>query len=312
VRWQGGSRDTAFERAKCNRTFHCQRACESGVAVLPDGHHFPPQSMTRCCMALSDWMIVGVCHGGLRLTLSHRGTFMDGMKHLGLYSLFICVVGIAPMIACAQTHPPAAAPVADPAEKHIQPVLAALKLADLSKETQVHDILAAQFAALRTWHAKHDAQIKPSWNEFNQARSAQNVTNANAALARIDGVYASFQPQHEKFLSDLAAVLTPEQVETVKDVLTVKKVKVTYDVYLQIFPTLTDAQKSVVLQNLKAAREQAIDCEAMTEKSAFFKKYKIKIEDEYLTAQGYDPKQARKDFAAKQKANATGKKPAEE
>ena len=59
----------------------------------------------------------------------------------------------------------------------------------------------------------------------------------------------------------------------------------------------------MVLQNLKAAREEAIDCEAVTEKSAFFKKYKIKIEDEYLTAQGYDPKQARKDFAASQKAS---------
>ena len=41
----------------------------------------------------------------------------------------------------------------------------------------------------------------------------------------------------------------------------------------------------------------------MTEKSAFFKKYKIVIEDDYLTGQGYDPKQARKDFAAKQKAD---------
>jgi len=90
-------------------------------------------------------------------------------------------------------------------------------------------------------------------------------------------------------------------------VLTINKVKVTYDVYLQIFPMLTDAQKAVVLQDLKSAREQAIDCESMTEKSAFFKKYKIVIEDDYLTGQGYDPKQARKDFAAKQKADAAGK-----
>jgi Protein of unknown function (DUF3826) len=194
-------------------------------------------------------------------------------------------------------------------EKHIKPVLAALKLNDAAKAAKVHDILAAQFTALRAWHAENDARIKPLWKEFNQARSAQNAANADAALAKIDGVYASFQPQHEKFLADLATVLTPEQVETVKDALTVNKVKVTYDVYLQIFPTLTDAQKTVVLQNLKAAREQAIDCEAMSEKSAFFKKYKIKIEDGYLTAQGYDPKQARRDFAAKQKA-AAKKRPA--
>jgi hypothetical protein len=47
-----------------------------------------------------------------------------------------------------------------------------------------------------------------------------------------------------------------------------------------------------------------VDAGSMAEKSAFFKKYKIKIEEEYLTAQGYDPKQARKDFAAKQKGAA--------
>ena len=222
------------------------------------------------------------------------------------------LVGFTPVLACAQTNAAANAASATDKEKasfekHIKPVLAALKLSDPAKEARVHDILAAQFAALKTWHAAHDTQIKPLWNDFNQARSAKNVTNANVALDKIAGVYASFKPEHDKFLADLSAVLTPEQVETVKDVLTVNKVKVTYDVYLQIFPTLTDAQKAVVLQDLKAAREEAIDCQSMNEKSAFFKKYKIIIEDDYLTSQGYNPKQARKDFAAKQKAEAAKK-----
>lgn len=236
------------------------------------------------------------------------------MKSIILVAALAGVLALNSISAHAQTV--AAAPAAGAAdkqkaslEKHIKPVLAALKLNDAAKAAKVHDILAAQFTALRAWHAENDARIKPLWKEFNRARSAQNAANADAALAKIDGMYASFQPQHQKFLADLATVLTPEQVETVKDALTVNKVKVTYDVYLQIFPTLTDAQKTVVLQNLKAAREQAIDCEAMSEKSAFFKKYKIKIEDGYLTAQGYDPKQARRDFAAKQKA-AAKKKPA--
>ena len=47
----------------------------------------------------------------------------------------------------------------------------------------------------------------------------------------------------------------------------------------------------------------------MTEKSAFFKKYKTKIEA-YLTAQGYDVKQSYRDFVAKQKAESTAKKAA--
>ena len=231
------------------------------------------------------------------------------MKHILFIATLLGLVIFIPALAPAQTN--AAAPVISAAEreqatleKHIKPILAALKLTDADKEAKAREVLAAQFQALNAWHAQNDAQIKSLWNEFNQARGKQDAMNADAALAKIDGVYASFKPQHERFIAGLSSVLTPEQVETVKDVLTINKVKVTYDVYLQIFPALTEAQKAVVLKNLKAAREEAIDAAAMTEKSAFFKKYKIKIEDDYLTAQGYDPKQARKDFAANQKAAA--------
>ena len=109
-------------------------------------------------------------------------------------------------------------------------------------------------------------------------------------------------------MSGLAAGLTPEQIETVEDVLTVNKVKVTFNAYMEIFHGLTGAQKAVILKNLKAAREEAMDAGSMTEKSASFKKYKIKIEEDYLSGQGYDPKQARQDFAAKQKAGVAAKK----
>ena len=234
------------------------------------------------------------------------------MKHFIFPTLLAAILAGASVSISAQTNDAVAAPAMVPAdrakatlEKHVKPVLAALNLNDAAKEAKVREIFATQIPALNAWHAQNDAQLKALWNEFNK-------THSKTALAKIDDIYATFKTQHDEFNAALAAVLTPEQVETVKDVLTVNKVKVTYNVYLQIFPALTDAQKAVVLQDLKAAREQAIDCEAMPEKSAFFKKYKIKIEDEYLTAQGYDPKQARKDFAAKQKADAAAKKPANE
>lgn len=194
-------------------------------------------------------------------------------------------------------------------EKHIRPILTALNLNDPGKEAKVREILAAQFKALNAWHAQNDAQLKALWKQFNQARAKLDETNADTALANIDGVYASFKPQHEKFLSDLSSVLTPEQIETVKDALTINKVKITFNAYGQIFHGLTDEQKAFILKNLKAAREEAMDAEAMTEKSAFFKKYKIRIEA-YLTAQGYNVKQSYRDFVAKQKADAAAKKAA--
>ena len=239
------------------------------------------------------------------------------MKSILVIVALVVIAVFAPAMVRAQTNSAPTTPAVNAAdreqatlEKHLKPVMAALNLNDAEKETKVREILAAQFKALNAWHTQNDAQIKALWNDFNAARSAQNVTNANVALDKIGGVYATFRPQHDKFISDLLSDLSPAQVESVKDSLTINKVKVTYDVYLQIFPTLTDEQKAVVLKNLKDAREEAIDCEAMTEKSTFFKKYKIKIEDDYLTAQGYDPKQARKDFATKQKAEAAARKPA--
>jgi hypothetical protein len=224
--------------------------------------------------------------------------------------VFVCVSGCAYIQNCS------AAPVADASaadaekraeEKHIKPILEALNLNDAAKEAKVREAFAAFFESQNAWHAQNDAQIKELWNEFNGARSKQNETNANTALEMIGVTYASFKPQHGKFLSELSTVLTPEQVETVEDVLTVKKVEVTFHAYGEIFHGLTDAQKAFILKNLKAAREEAIDAGTMTEKSAFFKKYKIKIEA-YLTAQGYDVKESYRVFVAKQKAEEATKK----
>jgi uncharacterized Rmd1/YagE family protein len=194
-------------------------------------------------------------------------------------------------------------------EKHIKPVLTALNLQDAGQETKVHDILARHLAVLNAWHAQNDPQIKALWNDFNKARGRQDQTNADAALAKINAVYARLKPEHEKFISELSSVLTPEQVETVKDALTINKVKITFHAYGEIFPGLTDEQKAFILENLQAAREEAIDAGNMPEKSAFFKKYKIRIEA-YLTAQGYDVKQSYKTFVAKQTAEAAAKKSA--
>lgn len=237
------------------------------------------------------------------------------MKYFPLLAALAVVltVGYAPAQAQTATNETlvSAAVTQHTLEKHTQPILAALKLGDPAKEAKVREIVEAQIEALKTWHAGNDTQIKGLWNQFNKARSKLNQTNADAALAQLDTVYAAFQPQHDAFLAKLGEVLTPEQVETVKDVLTIYKVKITYNAYQQIFPGLTAEQNAVILKNLKAAREQAIDAGTMPEKSAFFKKYKIKMEA-YLTTQGYDVKQCYQVFVAKQKAEMAAKTAADD
>jgi hypothetical protein len=220
----------------------------------------------------------------------------------------------SPLVSAQPAPAPAAAPASasddkDKAgyEKHTREVLNALKLEDAAKAAQVHDIMVAQFAAWKAWHAKNDAQLKELWAEFGKARNTKNQTNIDNAIAPIDAVYASFKPQHDAFKAKLAAVLNPEQIETVENTLTAGQLPRTYSAYGEIFHGLTGEQKAFILKKLKLAREEAIDAGSKDEKVAFFKKYKDQIEA-YLTAQGYDVKQSYKDFVAKQKAEAAAKK----
>lgn len=244
---------------------------------------------------------------GLEYTLLNHSL----MKSIVKVFFMATVLAVGTVFAAAQANSPASAPIATAEakqsaslQKHIKPILDALNLRDTAKETAVSNVLSAFLKAHTAWHQANDATLKGYWNDFNHARSKQDKAGADKALGDIASVYATFKPEHDKLISGLAAVLSPEQIATVEDVLTVNKVKVTYNAYLEIFPTLTAAQEEVVLKDLQSARDEAVDAGSMTEKSAFFKKYKIIIEEDYLPAQGYDPKQARKDFAAKQKAAA--------
>ena len=246
-----------------------------------------------------------------------RAIFHYDMKPLIFCTLLALALTTSSLSIHAQTNdagatPPAAMSDRDKAtlEKHTKPILAALNLNDPDKEAKVRAIMAEQFAALNTWHAQNDDQIKGLWNDFNKAHGKKDDAGADAALAKLDDVYASFKPQHAKFISELSGILTPAQIESVEDALTINKVKITFNAYQQIFHGLTPEQNAFILKNLKQAREEAIDASAMTEKSAFFKKYKTKIEA-YLTAQGYDVKQAYKDFVAKQKTEKVEKKSAD-
>ena len=216
------------------------------------------------------------------------------------------------LAACANTAPAPRPPEPPPSSasetgaaaessKNTRNILAALQLSDPATEARVRQLLDAHFTALSAWHRDNDAAIKPLWQAFDTARAARDKTRADAALEKIAAVYAGFRPVRDRSFAALGALLSPAQFEQVEDVLTVNKVSVTYGAYLEIFPGLTEEQKAVVLRELKAARSEAVDAGAMTEKSAFFKKYKIRIEEAYFPTQGIDARKYRRAFAARSK-----------
>lgn len=172
-------------------------------------------------------------------------------------------------------------------EKRTADILEVLALSNTNQATKVHEAVIAQYRSLRAWHDANDDKLK----------QAAKDTNAVAQIQE------SLKPLHDRFISTLSDNLTQAQLEQVKDKMTYGKVKVTYDAYLEIVPGLTDGDRAKILELLKAAREEAMDCGSSKEKDAVFKKYKGKINN-YLSATGHDVAQAYKDWGAKQKARA--------
>lgn len=156
-----------------------------------------------------------------------------------------------------------------------------LGLTNDSVATQVTNIVANRYFKLNDIYDARDAKIKFAKDSLDgdARRSAVGIANSetDAALYRC----------HFEFPADLSIYLTPEQVDAVKDGMTYGVVKVTYDSYLDMIPTLTEDEKEQILAWLIEARELAIDAENSKKKHETFGKYKGRINN-YLAKQGYD------------------------
>jgi hypothetical protein len=189
-------------------------------------------------------------------------------------------------------------------EKRTKGILENLALTDADKSNKVQTVIMAQYHALRARDEAMNAMF---------AALVKNVPDAATNRATILPILS--RPLHDQFLAKLAAELTPEQVDLVKDKMTYNKVKVTYDAYCDIVPGLNDQDKAMILAVLKEAREEAMDGGNAPEKSAIFQKYKDRINAQ-LTAHGHDVAKATKEWEAKQEeakktAEASVSKPAQ-
>src|SRR3954466_6421814 len=95
-------------------------------------------------------------------------------------------------------------------------ILKHLNLVDPAKSNALHDVLVAQYHDLRVRDAQIDTRLKVDSKEINYANRAPQLALQSKAL-------------HDQFLTKLSGILTPDQVERVKDLMTYDKVKVTYD-----------------------------------------------------------------------------------
>jgi hypothetical protein len=147
-----------------------------------------------------------------------------------------------------------------------------LALTDTNKIARVHDIIIAQYRGLRGWHDANDDKLKAARGDTNEVAQ----------------IHASLKTLHDDFLSKLAANLTPQQVDEVKDKMTYGKVQFTFKGYLAQYPNLSEEHQQKILELLKEAREEAMDGGSSDEKTAVFQRYKGRINN-YLSKQGIHP-----------------------
>jgi hypothetical protein len=182
--------------------------------------------------------------------------------------------------------------ITDRAEKIVAP----LGIDDVAKRTRIREFVVNQYRGLRAIHDARDArlaQASTSPGDPAVAEAWRGVTQNEAEL--------KLSRLHRRFVARLAAELTPEQVDKVKDGMTYGVVPITFARYCELLPELTVEQRAEIRANLLEAREYAMDAGSSEEKHAWFGKYKGRINN-YLSAAGYNLNQAEKDWSARQKA----------
>lgn len=162
---------------------------------------------------------------------------------------------------------------------------------------RVTETLVNQYKGLGTLHDGYDADVKVAKTAAGNDKAA-----VEAAVNNLKTVLdAKLYNLHCEFIGALSADLSPEQVIQVKDGMTYGVVKVTYDSYCDMIPTLKDFEKRQLMAWLVEAREHAMDAPSSKAKHEWFGKYKGRFNN-YLSKQGYDIQQERKAWEERLKA----------
>ena len=165
------------------------------------------------------------------------------------------------------------------AEKKAKEWTDALELNDTDKEVRIKAVLYKHLKAVRDWDIDHPFTVVP---EGINPLDGKPLTKLDREI-----IAHSSKPKsvHDDLMDGLRKDLTDDQVEEVLDMYTIGKVDFTMKAYRAIVPDMTEEEDRVILNNLKEAREMAVDYKSMKQISAIFEIYKTKNE-QYLESNG--------------------------
>lgn len=205
--------------------------------------------------------------------------------------LALVLACIAPRAHAGDVPPPPAEALVKRSAK----IVDALHLADPAQAERVTLIIARNYAALSLIHDHRDNGVTLAKSIADEKERQKNIQ------AIRDTATARMANQTAAFLGQLAAELTPAQIDAVKDGLTYSVAPNTLRVYQEMLPDLTPEQSRQLHAWLYEAREHAISAGSSEEKHGWFGKYKGRINN-YLAKAGIDMKQAEKEMFARKKS----------
>jgi Protein of unknown function (DUF3826) len=138
-------------------------------------------------------------------------------------------------------------------------------------------------------YAAEDIKAKNPVKEEADKMIAEASVQKNTALQNL----------HKSFMQTLAAKLTEDKIEVIKNGMTYNVAPITYAAYQKMILSLTDIQKLKIYNWLLEARELAMDEGSSDDKHKMFGKYKGKINN-YLSAEGYDVKKEGEEWAKRE------------
>ena|SRR5690554_885088 len=172
-------------------------------------------------------------------------------------------------------------------------IVANMNIEGAEKRALVQNYIAQQYRNLSLIHDERDEKIQKAMKSYDGARKENKIRSIEKkADKKLDKL-------HRKFLAQLSAKLSEDQIEQVKDGLTYNVAPNTFEVYQAMIPDLSEDQKSIIWEWLVEAREYAMDASSSEEKHEWFGKYKGKINN-YLSSLGHDLKQAEKNMYKRQ------------
>jgi hypothetical protein len=152
---------------------------------------------------------------------------------------------------------------------------------------KVRDLMVKQYWDLNKIHDRKDRKIE----ELKQSGLPDEKFGKEKSKLE-NKAEKKLQKLQKKYLRNLSKYLNKQQIDGVKDGMTLGAFDHNYRGFTELIPSLKQDEKEYIYNQLVEARDKAMNMGSSEDKQAVFRQYKGKINN-YLSQQGYDLDQER-------------------